>query len=106
MSVPSTRRCWLSATMRRRGLPMCCQPRWGPVIAVATATGTASTLSRLMTPGKMNFSGFEWEAYRAPRDNFGILYRNSYPTFGPTRTDGFTCGSRKGRKAGLARRSI
>jgi hypothetical protein len=49
----------------------------GPVIAVATVAGTPSTLSERMTPGKMNFSGFEWEVYRVPRDNFGILYPNS-----------------------------
>jgi hypothetical protein len=51
--------------------------RGGPVIAVATATGTASNLSRQMTPAKMNFSGFEWEVYRAPKDTMGILYPNS-----------------------------
>ena len=30
-----------------------------------------------MTPGKLNFSGFEWEVLRAPKDSFGILYPNS-----------------------------
>ncbi len=47
------------------------------VIAVATVTGTASTTPQQMTPGKMNFSGLEWEVHRAPTDNFGILYPNS-----------------------------
>jgi hypothetical protein len=51
--------------------------RGGPVIATATVSGTASSLSERMTPGKLNFSGFEWEVYRAPKDNFGILYLNS-----------------------------
>lgn len=49
----------------------------GGVIAVATVAGKASSLSERMTPGKMNFSGFEWEVYRAPKDTFGILYPNS-----------------------------
>jgi len=49
----------------------------GPVIAVTTVTGTPSALSERMTPGKMSFSGFEWEVYRVPRDNFGIVYPNS-----------------------------
>jgi hypothetical protein len=49
----------------------------GPVIAVATVTGAPSTLSEQMTPGKLNFSGFEWEVYRKPKDNFQILYPNS-----------------------------
>ena len=49
----------------------------GPVIAVATVSGTPSALSRRLTPGKMSFSGFEWEVYRAPRDIFGTLYPNS-----------------------------
>jgi len=49
----------------------------GPVIAVARVAGTPSTLSQQMTPGKMNFSGFEWEVYRAPADNFGIQYLKS-----------------------------
>ena len=52
-------------------------PRGGPVIAVATAAGTASTVSQRMTPGKMNFSGFEWDVYRVPKDTMGILYPNS-----------------------------
>jgi hypothetical protein len=38
--------------------------RGGPVIAVATVTGAPSSLSQPMTPGKMSFSGFEWEVYR------------------------------------------
>jgi hypothetical protein len=49
----------------------------GSVIAVATVTGTPSTVSQQMTPGKINFSGLEWDVYRAPADNFGILYPNS-----------------------------
>ena len=49
----------------------------GPVIAVATVAGTPSPLSQRMTPGKINFSGFEWEVYRIPRDIFGVLYPNS-----------------------------
>ena len=49
----------------------------GPVIAVATVSGTRSAMSERMTPGKINFSGFEWEVYRAPKDNFQILYPNS-----------------------------
>ena len=56
---------------------MFCPPRAAPVIAVATVNGTPSSLSERMTPGKMNFSGFEWEVYRAPKDNFGVLYPNS-----------------------------
>jgi hypothetical protein len=51
--------------------------RGGKVIAVATVKGTQSALSQRMTPGKMNFSGFDWEVYRAPKDTFGILYPNS-----------------------------
>jgi hypothetical protein len=47
------------------------------VIAVATVTGKPSAVSQQMTPGKINFSGFEWDVYRAPMDNFGILYPNS-----------------------------
>ena len=49
----------------------------GPVIAVATVAGKASGLSKLTTPGKMNFSGFDWEVYRGPKENFGVLYPNS-----------------------------
>jgi hypothetical protein len=48
----------------------------GQVIAVATVAGAPSTQSQ-QTPGKVDFSGFEWEAYREPRDNFGVLYPNS-----------------------------
>jgi hypothetical protein len=52
--------------------------RGGAVIAVATVPGTPSTLSREMTtPAKMNFSGFEWEVFRAPKDTLGIRYLNS-----------------------------
>jgi hypothetical protein len=40
--------------------------RGGPVIAAATVAGTASSLSERMTPGRLNFSGFEWEVYRVP----------------------------------------
>jgi hypothetical protein len=53
------------------------QAKGGSVIAVATVTGTPSAVSQRMTRGKMNFSGFEWEVYRAPRDSFGKLYPNS-----------------------------
>jgi hypothetical protein len=49
--------------------------RGGPVISVATVTGAPSRESQL-TPGKMNFSGFEWEVFRAPRDSYGTLYPN------------------------------
>ncbi len=49
----------------------------GPVIAVATVAGKASSISGQMTPGKLNFSGFEWEVCRRPKDNFQILYPNS-----------------------------
>ena len=49
----------------------------GPVIAVATVSGKPSALSERLTPGKMDFSGFEWEVYRSPKDNFEILYPNS-----------------------------
>jgi hypothetical protein len=49
----------------------------GSVIAVATVAGTPSAVSRQMMPGKINFSGFDWDVYRAPTDNFGILYPNS-----------------------------
>lgn len=49
----------------------------GPVIAVATMPGAPSSLSQQMTPGKMSFSGFEWEVYRTPKDSFGILHSNS-----------------------------
>jgi hypothetical protein len=51
--------------------------RGGPVAAVATVTGAPSSLSQRMTPGKMNFSSFEWEVYRVPKDTFGALYLNS-----------------------------
>jgi hypothetical protein len=51
--------------------------RGGSVIAVATVQGTASSLSKQMTPAKMNFSGLEWEVYRAPKESFGILNSNS-----------------------------
>src|SRR5512133_2849808 len=51
--------------------------RGGPVIAAATVAGTPSSLSQRMTPGKLNFSGFDWEVYRVPKDSFGILYPNS-----------------------------
>jgi hypothetical protein len=49
----------------------------GPVIAMTIAAGTPSAMSGRMTPGKLNFSGFDWEVYRIPRDNFGIVYPNS-----------------------------
>lgn len=49
----------------------------GQVIAVATVNGTPSAMSQQMTPGKLTFSGFEWEVQRAPKDNFEILYPNS-----------------------------
>jgi len=49
----------------------------GAVIAMATVTGRPSTMSERMTPGKLNFSGFEWEVYRVPKDTLGILYANS-----------------------------
>ncbi|HEX3876862.1 MAG TPA: hypothetical protein VHW24_07750 [Bryobacteraceae bacterium] len=51
--------------------------RGGQVIAVAMVAGRPSSLSQRMTPGKMNFSGFEWEVFRVPKDSFGILYPNS-----------------------------
>jgi hypothetical protein len=49
----------------------------GSVIAVAKVAGRDSDLSRRMIPGKINFSGFDWEVYRAPKDSFGIMYPNS-----------------------------
>jgi hypothetical protein len=50
----------------------------GHVIAVGAVDGTpSSAYSHRMTPGKINFSGFEWEVYRIPRDIFGVLYPNS-----------------------------
>ena len=49
----------------------------GPVITVATIAGKPSELSLQMTPGKISFSGFEWEVYRAPKDSFGVLHPNS-----------------------------
>ena len=49
----------------------------GPVIAVATVAGRTSSLTERMTPVKMNFSGFEWEVYRGPKENLEILYPNS-----------------------------
>lgn len=51
--------------------------RGGQVIAAATVAGTPSSLSQRLTPGKLNFSGFDWEVYRVPKDSFGILYPNS-----------------------------
>jgi hypothetical protein len=50
-------------------------PPGGLVISVATVIGAPSRVSQ-MTPGKMNFSGFEWEVFRAPRDSYGTLYPN------------------------------
>ena len=79
--------------------------RGGPVVAVATMTGTPSSLSQRMTPGKMNFSGFEWEVYRVPKDTFGILYPNSPSNVWRDQKDTFTYGLRKSRKVGPARRS-
>ncbi len=51
--------------------------RGGQVIATATVIGRDSSISRQMVPGKINFSGFDWEVYRASKDSFGMLYPNS-----------------------------
>ena len=49
----------------------------GKVIAVATVSGTPSSMSEEMAPRRLNFSGFEWDVYRVPKNTFGILYPNN-----------------------------
>jgi hypothetical protein len=48
----------------------------GQVIAVATASGKDSSVSQQIASGKINFSGYEWEVYRVPKDTFGSTYAN------------------------------
>lgn len=49
----------------------------GPVLAVAKVVGAPSSESQRTLPGKIKFSGFDWDLYRVPKDSFGLLYPNS-----------------------------